>query len=208
MIRAIAFDWGGIFTVGTFDSDASANLAAVARLDQDVVDAAYFPLMEEFEVGAFDLGGFIDRFVAATGTRAEEEALATTFLASGKERTEMFGILAAIPEHYAVGMLSNNVPALCDGVRSDPRMRRIQHFVFSNEIGLRKPDPAAFHALTDALGVPPAETVFIDDNADNVAAAVALGFHAILLDTMEHFHAQWAELLPDIPLARDAAVVR
>ena len=204
MIRAIAFDWGGIFTRGTFDSHAVENLTALTRLDPDLVASVYFPLLEEFEIGAFDLGGFVDRFVKGTGTQEDEERIAATFLASGRERAEMYDILAAIPEQYTVGMLSNNVPALCDQVRSEPRMDRIEHFVFSNEIGVRKPDAAAFAALTRAISVPPEETVFIDDNEANVAAARDLGFHAILLDTMPHFFEQWRALLPDVPIPEEA----
>ena len=200
MIRAIAFDWGGIFTVGTFDSDAVQNLAAIAGVEPEAVHRAYFPLLAEFETGAFDLAGFTDRFLEQTGSSADRELIATTFLNSGRERTEMFAILASIPDAYRVGMLSNNVASLCDTVRDDPRMARIEKFVFSNEIGIRKPDAGAFHALSAALELPPAETVFIDDNADNIAAARELGYRAILLDTMEHFRAQWQELLPGLPL--------
>lgn len=198
MIRGIAFDWGGIFTEGTFDSDAVGNLQRKAGVDPELVERVYFPLLAEFEAGAFDLGGFIDRFVEQTGSRTEPDLLAETFLASGIERTAMFGVLNSIPSHYRVGMLSNNVPVLCDQVRNDPRMERIERFVFSNEIGVRKPDPAAFRALTDAMELPPAELVFIDDNADNIRAAQELGFHTILLDTMDGFRQQWQELLPEL----------
>lgn len=208
MIRAIVFDWGGIFTEGTFDSDAVKNLTAVAGTDAELVHAAYFPLMEEFEVGAFDLGGFIDRFVERTGSRVDEDLLAGTFLQSGIQRTQMFGILAGIPDSYRVGMLSNNVPALCDRVRDDLRMERIEKFVFSNEIGVRKPDPAAFAALEAAMELPPHETVFIDDSAANIQAARDLGFHGILLDSMESFTEQWNSLLPELRLTEPDAVLQ
>ena len=200
MIRAIAFDWGGVFTEGTFDSQAVRNLAAKAGVDPQLVHQVYFPLMAEFEIGAFDIGGFIDRFVERTGSRTDEEQLASTFLGSVRERSFMYDVLAAIPADYRVGMLSNNVPALCDRVRDDSRMQRIEKFVFSNEIGVRKPDPAAFAALLAALGTEAGETVFIDDNQDNITAARQLGFQAILIDTVEHFASQWQELLPDVPL--------
>lgn len=208
MIRGIAFDWGGIFTEGTFDSDAVKNLVQVAGTDAELVHAAYFPLMEEFEVGAFDLGGFIDRFVERTGSRVDEELLASTFLKSGIQRTQMFEILAGIPDSYRVGMLSNNVPALCDKVRNDLRMERIEKFVFSNEIGVRKPDPVAFAALEAAMELPPRETVFIDDSAANIDAARELGFQGILLDSMAHFTEQWNRLLPELALPETDAVLQ
>lgn len=198
MIRAIAFDWGGIFTEGTFDSSAVRNLAALAHTTPDEIGATYFPLMEDFEAGAFDFDAFTAKFLERSGLDLDPGAFRKTFLGSVRERTAMFAVLGSIPAEYTVGMLSNNVPVLCDRVRDDARMARIEHFVFSNEIGVRKPDPAAFAALTDALGVPPEATSFIDDNEANIEAANDLGFDGILLDTFPGFVDRWRERFPEL----------
>ncbi len=199
MIRAIAFDWGGIFTEGTFDSRASAALADRCGLPLEAVEDPYYPLMAELEVGAFGLGEFHRRFVDASGCPLDEASFLDAFLGAVRERTAMFAVLGSIPPEYTVGMLSNNVPGLCDRVRDDHRMQRIEHFVFSNEIGVRKPAPRAFAALSEALGVPPSATVFVDDAAANVEAARELGYHAIHLTDMAAFLAGWRALLPDVP---------
>lgn len=195
MIRAIAFDWGGIFTEGTFDSHAVENLARLCGVDEQEIARTYYPLMAEFEAGAFDLAEYVRRFREGSGLEFEDEAFTRTFLGSGRERAAMFDLVARVPEDYLVGMLSNNVPVLCDRVRDDPRLARIERFVFSNEIGVRKPDARAFHALTDALGLPPEQTLFVDDNAENVAAARGLGFAAIHLTDWERFLTDWEAAL-------------
>ncbi len=199
-ISAIAFDWGGVFTEGTFDSSAVRALAARTGRSEDHIAGTYFPLMEHFEAGAFDWGTFSERFIRESGVDLEPPEFRETFLGAVRERPEMFRVLAAIPAHYTVGMLSNNVAVLCDRVRDDPRMARTQHFVFSNEIKVRKPDPAAFAALTGALGVPPEETVFVDDNGGNIAACEALGYKGLLLESYDGFSTAWKQLLPDVPL--------
>ncbi|MEX2500974.1 MAG: HAD-IA family hydrolase, partial [Trueperaceae bacterium] len=147
----------------------------------------------------FDLPGFHRRFLDATGTEAPYERFRATFLGAVRERPAMIAFLDTLPDRYRVGMLSNNVPTLCDTVRDDPRFARIERFVFSNEIGVRKPDPAAFAALEEALGVPPSETVFVDDSATNVAAAEKLGYRAVLLDDLDRFGERWARAVPDVP---------
>ena len=205
MIEAIAFDWGGIFTEGTFDASAVAALAERTGLAPDAVGATYYPLMVEFERGAFDLATFHARFLEGTGSDLPRPEFDATFLGSVRERTAMFAVLGSIPAGYRVGVLSNNVPVLCDRVRNDPRMARVERFVFSNEIGLRKPDPGAFAALERALDVPPDHTVFIDDAAANVQAARALGFRAIHLATLDGFLADWRRLLPDVPTGLERA---
>ena len=46
---------------------------------------------------------------------------------------------------------------------------------FSHEIHLAKPDKKIFEFVLDAQNLNPYETMFIDDNADNIAAAQSLG---------------------------------
>jgi 2-haloacid dehalogenase len=51
--------------------------------------------------------------------------------------------------------------------------------VISGEVGAIKPDARMFEHLVAQHGLRPSETVFVDDRADNVAAAARLGFVAI-----------------------------
>lgn len=199
-LRAIAFDWGGVFTEGTFDSRAHARLAKLHGLDAAAVLPVYLGLMEGFEVGEFDMAEFHRRFQAAVGRTSTLAEFRATFLGAVREREAMYDLLASLPDDVPLAMLSNNAPELCDVVRDDPRMRKLRAFVFSNEIGVRKPDERAFAALSTALALPPAATVFIDDNSDNIAACERLGFVGLLLDTLPSFAARWRSLFPDLPL--------
>ena len=57
----------------------------------------------------------------------------------------------------------------------------------SGAIGLRKPDPRAFRAAAEALGVAPAECIMVGDRIDNdIAPAKALGMAAILFRSGRH----------------------
>lgn len=51
--------------------------------------------------------------------------------------------------------------------------------VISGHEGLAKPDAAIFQLLCARHGLTPERCVFIDDNAGNVEAAAALGFHTV-----------------------------
>lgn len=197
-VRAIAFDWGGVFTEGTFDSSATSNLAKLYGVERGDIEAVYLPLMAEFERGVFDFAGFTRRFKERSSLPVDAASFRQTFLASVRERRAMFEVLEAIPSRYQVAMLSNNVPLLADRVREDARLKRVEHFLFSHEIGVRKPDPKAFATLTEALGCAPEEIVFVDDNPGNIAACAALGFTGVLCDGFESFQARWREVLPDI----------
>lgn len=51
--------------------------------------------------------------------------------------------------------------------------------VVSGEERLRKPDPEIYNRLLKRYSVNAEQAIFIDDNADNISAAKALGFHTV-----------------------------
>ena len=50
----------------------------------------------------------------------------------------------------------------------------------SHELGLTKPDAAAFRRVLELEGVRAADAIFVDDRIENVSAAEALGLTGIL----------------------------
>ncbi len=58
---------------------------------------------------------------------------------------------------------------------------------FSGELKMAKPDPAIYHVCLEALGVPAAEALFLDDREVNIAAARAVGMHGIVFRSAENF---------------------
>jgi putative hydrolase of the HAD superfamily len=63
----------------------------------------------------------------------------------------------------------------------------------SFELGLLKPDTAAFAQVADMLETPAERVLFIDDNAMNVAGAVAAGFQAVRAAGVEQARQHLAE---------------
>jgi putative hydrolase of the HAD superfamily len=59
-------------------------------------------------------------------------------------------------------------------------LSRFDVLVWSYQLGIAKPDPAIYRYALEKLGTQPAETLFIDDKAENVEAAVALGMKGII----------------------------
>jgi 2-haloacid dehalogenase len=63
-----------------------------------------------------------------------------------------------------------------------PVFRHFRDIVVSGDERLVKPDPAIFALAMSRFGVAPGEALFIDDRADNVAAAQAAGFVGHVFD--------------------------
>ena len=196
--KAVAFDWGGVFTRGTFDSSAVVALADLLGRPAHELEPTYLSLMAGFEAGRFDLPGFHERFSRATGTATDLERFREAFLGAVVERPETYELVSALPAGVRLGMLSNNVAELCDRVRADPRLARFEAFVFSNELGVRKPDPAAYQELVDALGEEPGAVLFVDDNPANVEAAESFGLNAVLFG--RGFPERFSAALPHVAM--------
>lgn len=71
--------------------------------------------------------------------------------------------------------------------------------VISGLEGMAKPDPAIFELLLRRFGLEGGATVFVDDNAENVAAASALGMRSVLYESSDALRRALGEmdLLPD-----------
>ena len=187
-VRHVAFDWGGVFTVGTFDGRSTQRLAERLGLDVDAVRASYFRHVRQLEVGAWTLPQFWATLAAETGADpafgyGHFEEL---YLGSILPNAPMFELLARLPGNVRVGLLSNNYPVVSDHLRAQTAFARLHQPVFSNEIGVKKPDPAAFAALEAAMQLPAGRVAFVDDVEENIGAANRAGFHGLLYDHTRH----------------------
>jgi 2-haloacid dehalogenase len=57
--------------------------------------------------------------------------------------------------------------------------------VISGEVKMIKPDPRIFAHVLEKFSLVPGETIFVDDNAENVRAAEAAGFIGIVFEAAE-----------------------
>lgn len=78
-----------------------------------------------------------------------------------------------------LALFSNAPVDLAQAVGDRPELALFDALIFSSEIGLSKPDPAAFAAALGRLGREPGEVLFIDDRAANVAGAERAGLRAL-----------------------------
>jgi putative hydrolase of the HAD superfamily len=85
---------------------------------------------------------------------------------------------------YPIGVLTNDGYSFIgrDFFTTRPEFADLDAFVDASELGVRKPDPAAYLAAAEALGTPPDRIVFLDDTPECVDGARAVGMTAIHVD--------------------------
>ncbi|RKN43236.1 HAD family hydrolase [Streptomyces hoynatensis] len=88
---------------------------------------------------------------------------------------EVRGLLLAVRRRVPVVLVSNATTRLEADLAALGLSDVADHVVNTSRIGAAKPDPRVYHIAAERAGAPPARCLFVDDTAENVAAAVALG---------------------------------
>ena len=87
-------------------------------------------------------------------------------------------VLEELRGRYLRACLSNNNELHWERLRATGLESGFERCYLSHEIGLRKPDPRAFQHVVEDLDVAAERILFLDDRAEHVAAAAALGLDA------------------------------
>jgi putative hydrolase of the HAD superfamily len=192
--RAVITDWGGVLTTPILTT-------VQAWIEADGIDwDSYAAVMRSWVSQAYGSGGEVNPIHALERGECTsayfEQALAGQLLRVDGEAVvadgllrRMFAASVPVPEMYdairalrAAGLrtalLSNSWG--CDEYPRADFAGLFDIVVLSGEVGMRKPEEAIFRHATRELGLDPAECVFIDDIAQNVAAATACGMTGVL----------------------------
>ena len=191
MIRAVVSDFGGVLT---------APLDVAFRHIQDDVGVPPGAFGEAL-AAASEADGINPLHLVETGKLSEQAFLATLEreLAGilGREVTlhgfgeryhrgltpneELFAYYATLRERgVRLALLTNNVREWESYWRAMLPIDDIFETVVDSAFaGVRKPDPDSYALVLERLALPAAACAFVDDLERNVAAARALGFHAV-----------------------------
>lgn len=190
----VVFDFGGVL----FRWHPPSFLARVwpQRCPDEAAGAAAareFFTQYAGDWGAFDQGligpeEVIRRIAARTGwPEADVRAVVD---AVPDELQAVAGTVALIEAAQAAGHRTHylsNMPGLyADHLeREYPLDRWFEGGIFSSRVKHSKPGAEIFALMEAQLAVPPGDIVFLDDHPDNIEAAAARGWQAILFTTPE-----------------------
>ncbi len=105
----------------------------------------------------------------------------------GRGRPVVLGLLRDIPDRYRQAVLTNDATKfLGEGWRDTWEYAGyFERVVDSLDIGVRKPEAAAYTAAVELLGVPAGRVLFIDDLTANIDGARAAGLQGFRFDTTD-----------------------
>lgn len=100
-------------------------------------------------------------------------------------RTDVAAFLHTLKTRgYRIYLLSNLAKYSYDFVSQYAFFKDIDGGVFSYQERVCKPQARIYHILLERYALVPQETIFLDDNAANIAAANRCGMHGVLFTTL------------------------
>ena len=200
MLRAVLFDWGDTLMEFAYEPELveaghRAGLEALGRDGLPEADAITAHFREHYEplfwvpgtLEEIEYPGLVRDLIAHFGIELTEEELGR-FLEAEHAAWEPARVLGSTTHALLEALRSRRLRLGVVSNAFDPgwllhrdleRMgiaERIDHAVFSSEVGKRKPHPEIFERALEALGVAPDESLFVGDRLyEDVRGAAEIG---------------------------------
>ena len=193
-IRAVLFDFGGVYTSSPFSvfAEAADELGAAPERVLGLVFGPYdcdtdhpWHRLERGEVSLLEARQAIMALASEAGLAFDPLAILARIASTGGAREAVVAATRRLRERgLRTALVTNNAREFSRGWRSMiPIAELFDAVIDSSEVGVRKPDPAIFSlALRELGGIAPEHAVFLDDFPGNVAAARRLGMHGVLVE--------------------------
>ena len=186
-IRAVVFDIGGVLELDVIelvDIGLDARWEQCLGLQPGELDRRMEPIWRAGSLGECteeDVHREMGTRLSMKQKQVKEYMCEMWDWYCGRLNVPMADFFRSLRLSYQTAILSNSFV----GARREEQQR--YHFeemcdliIYTHEEGIAKPDPRIFELTCKRLGVQSTQMLFLDDSQQNIAAARALGIHAIL----------------------------
>jgi len=184
---ALVFDVGGIFIL--HDNERLFRRLAASCSAGEAVDRIREAAMDpDITSGARAVRVLYDELVRDLGYTRDWEGFLGDWSSHFTVDRAMLALLEGLARDHRVLLFSNTNREHWDDVvtLAGGALGRYEAYL-SHEIHDMKPNASAFQFVAARAGIKPHRSVFIDDLAENVAAAQVLGFHGHIFTGRDNF---------------------
>ncbi|TFH49843.1 MAG: HAD family phosphatase [Lysobacterales bacterium] len=181
--EALLFDLGGVVFGIDFDK-AFSRWATQADVPMHTVKSRYLMDVgyERHERGEITAAEYFDTLRVSLGISLSDEQFASGWNAIFEPELagvcELFESLHAKIPIYAFSN-SNDLHRQCWARKYAGTLSLFRQVFISCDLGLRKPDAAAYRQVAAAIGAEPERVLFFDDTLENVEGARGVGMSAV-----------------------------
>lgn len=182
MINTVLFDLGNVILPFDVMRLAKRLTAFTYLSDNEIVDRLWNDhIADHFETGKMSPDEYFSHIseVCRFKNLSFDEFI-PIFNAIFDEDLEIIALVERLKGRYKLGIISNtNAIHVAHITKRYSYLGHFDRHWWSNETGVRKPDPAIYKMALSHFSIQPAEAVFIDDLHTNIASARKLGINAI-----------------------------
>jgi putative hydrolase of the HAD superfamily len=190
--KAILFDYGMVLSAPP-DPAAWQRMKEVTGLTEDLFHHGYWAHRHAYDRGDLTADAYWNKVATGAGVTLTPIQLSDLIAADvdfwstlnppmieWAQRLQRAGI--------RTGILSNMPDAMEAGLRARHSwIEAFDHHTWSHSLRLAKPEPAIYLHAIHGLNTAPANILFLDDKAENIQAALAIGMQAIQYTTHNEF---------------------
>ncbi len=179
-LSTLIVDFGGVLTTSIWA--AFSAFCETEGLEPDAVRELFrgsreaLALLRGLETGDVSEEKFEPAFGELLGLASHEGLIDRLFAGLGPDEAMVQAVGAARAAGIPTGLISNSWGL---GIYDRAPMDLFDATVISGDVGLHKPQPAIYLLACERLGTEPGECVFVDDLAENVAGAEAVGMTGV-----------------------------
>lgn len=157
---------------------------------------------EALELGTITIDEFCDKFRERTSSNLTNEQIEAAWNALLEDFVpERMALLEKLSKNYNIYLFSNTnaihakyFEAKCIEQMGETLQSYFKVAFYSHTLHMRKPEVEAFQKVLEEAGLKAEETLFIDDNADNIKGASLVG--------LQVYHLESPETLTDIDFSK------
>jgi FMN phosphatase YigB (HAD superfamily)/lambda repressor-like predicted transcriptional regulator len=179
-IEFVYFDVNGCLV--HFYHRAFAAIARDTGVSSDVVETVYWHYNDAVCRGDTSIDEYNQILADKFGVKKFEWN--KYYLEAVEPIKETKEVLEWAAEHYNVGLLTNIMPGLVDGLKHKGYLPDLNYaaVIDSSEVGAIKPESTIFEIATEKSGVDPKSILLIDDARANLMAAEQHGWRVLWFD--------------------------
>jgi putative hydrolase of the HAD superfamily len=183
VIKAIFFDYDGVLTTDKTGSlTTSRYLSRATGVEYETVRKAFAKYNPELLVGKVTHIDIWDAVCEAMHRKVDFSLLEEAFQ-STPANDAMFALARSLKRAYPLGIITDNKQDRIDSLRKSQGLDALFNpIIVSAEFGSGKDCTAVFEHALRCVGIRPEESIFIDNNRENLIAPRALGMGAVFHD--------------------------
>lgn len=190
-IQAVLFDYGQVLS-GPPDPAAWQRLRSISGLSEEALHSAYWAYRHDYDRDTLNASTYWPKVAAHAGTSFTPEQITGLIAADVDLWSQINAPILTWAQRLQragmrTGILSNIGDAMTAGLTARFNwINAFDHCTWSYALKLAKPEHAIYICAAEGLKTSPRNIFFIDDKAENIEAARAVGMEGIQYNYADH----------------------